>query len=43
VSYLTADGSPVDSDTLEDNTAVVFLHEYDHLNGILITDRQEQQ
>lgn len=43
VSYFDASGTWVEGDTLEGNTAVVFLHEYDHLNGILITDRQEQQ
>jgi peptide deformylase len=41
VDYHTADGTLVTNDRLEADTAVVFLHEYDHLNGILITDRQE--
>jgi len=43
VSYYTADGTFVADDYLEKNTAVPFLHEYDHLNGILITDRQESK
>jgi peptide deformylase len=43
VDYYTEDGILVQDDYLETNAAVTFLHEYDHLNGILITDRQEQK
>jgi peptide deformylase len=43
VEYHTAEGELVQDDYLETNAATTFLHEYDHLNGILITDRQEQK
>ncbi|HOI78294.1 MAG TPA: peptide deformylase [Petrimonas sp.] len=31
------------TELLEDFTAVIFQHEYDHLKGILFTDRMDQQ
>ena len=43
VDYYTADGTLVEGDRLEELEAIVFLHEYDHLNGILMTDRQEDK
>lgn len=43
VSYYTSDGTYEEEDYLEKDDAVVFLHEYDHLNGILMTDRRESQ
>lgn len=38
VEYYTLDGIK-HTDMLEDFTAVIFQHEYDHLRGILFTDR----
>lgn len=38
IDYYTLDGIK-HTDMLEDFTAVVFQHEYDHLRGILFTDR----
>ena len=38
VSYIDRDGFEISS-KLKERVARVFLHEYDHLNGILFTDR----
>lgn len=42
VSYQTLDGKTVER-TLEGYEARLWLHEYDHLQGILITDYESQQ
>jgi len=41
VEFDTPEGSHVAGYALEDYDAKVWLHEYDHLNGILMTDREE--
>jgi len=43
VEFDTPEGDHVTGYTLENYDAKVFLHEYDHLNGILMTDREERR
>ncbi len=43
VSYDTPGGGRVEDAFYEDYDAKVWLHEYDHLNGILMTDRQQDK
>jgi peptide deformylase len=42
VAYLDKDGN-FHEEIVEGFTAVVFQHEYDHLNGVLFTDRLKEQ
>lgn len=42
VQYFNLKGEKI-SETLEGFTAVIFQHERDHLDGILLTDRQKEQ
>lgn len=42
-SFYTSDGSYEEAVYFENYDAVLFQHEYDHLNGILMTDRREEQ
>lgn len=42
ISYYTIDGAH-HTEVIEGFTAVIFQHEYDHLNGILFTQRTEEQ
>ncbi len=41
VEFDTPEGDHVENYDLEDFDAKVWLHEYDHINGILMTDREE--
>ena len=41
VEFDTPEGDHITDYELENFDAKVFLHEYDHLNGILMTDREE--
>ena len=43
VEFDTPEGEHVTGYTLENYQAKIFLHEYDHLNGILMTDREERR
>jgi peptide deformylase len=43
VEFDTPEGDHITGYTLEDYDAKVFLHEYDHLDGILMTDREERR
>jgi peptide deformylase len=43
VEFDTPAGDHVTGYTLEEFDAEVWLHEYDHLNGILMTDREERR
>lgn len=43
VEFDTPEGDHVEDYDLEDFDAKVFLHEYDHINGILMTDREERR